>query len=118
MKGQTMLPSFRPNGPSYRITVPSSASTALQIVPNTNVQNNYVSLINTGSALVTVSLGTTSATTVAPTVPSTGASVPGVLLPPSMNYPIVVPAPRNEFFISIIGSAANGELLVTPLAAG
>jgi hypothetical protein len=35
-----------------------------------------------------------------------------------MNYPIVVPAPRNEFFISIIGSAANGELLVTPLAAG
>jgi hypothetical protein len=35
-----------------------------------------------------------------------------------MNYPIVVPAPRNSFFIAIIGTAANGECFVTPLAAG
>lgn len=113
-----MLPNFRPNGPTYRITVPSSASTALQINPNTNVENNFVALINTGSASVVVSLGTTSGTTAVPAIPTTGNSTPGIILPPNMIYPIVIPAPRNSFFISIIGTAANGECYVTPLAAG
>jgi hypothetical protein len=113
-----MLPSFRPNGPTYRITVPASASSALAIEPNTNVQNNYVGLINTGTASVVVSLGNTAAETAAPAVPTTGTSTPGIILPPGMNYPIVVPAPRNTFFIRIIGTAANGECFVTPLAAG
>lgn len=113
-----MLPNFRPNGPTYRITVPSSASTPLEIVPNTNVENNYVALINTGTASVVVSLGTTSGTTSTPVVPTTGNSTPGFILPPNMIYPIVVPAPRNSFFIAIIGTAANGECYVTPLAAG
>jgi hypothetical protein len=117
-KGNPMLPTFRPNGPTYRITVPSSASSPLEIVPSTNVENNFVALINTGSASVVVSLGTTSGTTATPAVPSTGASTPGVILPPNMNYPIVVSAPRNSFFIAIIGTAANGECFVTPLAAG
>ena len=113
-----MLPNFRPNGPTYRITVPSSASTPLQINPNTNVENNYVALINTGTASVVVSLGTTSGTTATPAVPTTGNSTPGIILPPNMIYPIVIPAPRNSFFIAIIGTAANGECYVTPLAAG
>lgn len=113
-----MLPSFRPNGPTYRITVPASASSALAIEPNTNVQNNYVGLINTGTASVVVSLGNTAAETAAPAVPTTGTSTPGIILPPGMNYPIVVPAPRNTFFIRIIGTAANGECFVTPLSAG
>lgn len=113
-----MLPNFRPNGPTYRITVPASASTALAIVPNTNVENNYVGLINTGTASVVVSLGTTAAGTATPAVPNTANSTPGVVLPPGMNYPIVVPAPRNTFYVSIIGTAANGECFVTPLAAG
>jgi hypothetical protein len=113
-----MLPSFRPNGPTYRITVPASASTALAIESNTNVQNNYVALINTGTASVVVSLGNTAAETAAPAVPTTGTSTPGVILPPGMNYPIVIPAPRNTFFIRIIGTAANGECFVTPLSAG
>ena len=113
-----MLPNFRPNGPTYRITVPASASTALAIVPNTNVENNYVALINTGTASVVVTLGTEAATTPTAAVPSTGASTPGIILPPGMHYPIVVPAPRNTFYISIIGTAANGECFVTPLSAG
>ena len=113
-----MLPSFRPNGPTYRITVPASASTALAIEPNTNVENNYVGLINTGTASVVVTLGTTAAITATPAVPTTGTSTDGVILPPGMNYPIVVPAPRNTFYIRIIGTAANGECYVTPLSAG
>jgi hypothetical protein len=51
-------------------------------------------------------------------VPTTGTSTPGVILPPSTNYFIVVPALRNTFFIRIIGTAANGECFVTPLSAG
>lgn len=113
-----MLPNFRPNGPTYRITVPAAASTPLAIAPKNNVENNYVSLINTGTASVVVSLGLTSSGTLTPAVPTTGNSTPGVILPPSMNYPIVIPAPRNTFYISIIGTAANGECFVTPLAAG
>jgi hypothetical protein len=113
-----MLPNFRPNGPTYRITVPASASTALAIVPNTNVENNYVGLINTGTASVVVTMGTEAATTPTAAVPSTAGSTPGIILPPSMNYPIAVPAPRNTFYISIIGTAANGECFVTPLSAG
>jgi len=113
-----MLPSFRPNGPTYRITVPASASTALAIEPKSNVENNYVGLINTGTASVVVTLGTTAASTATPAVPSTANSTPGVILPPGMNYPIVIPAPRNTFYVRIIGTAANGECYVTPLAAG
>lgn len=39
-----MLPLFRLNGPTTRITVAASATTPLQITPNTNVENNYVAL--------------------------------------------------------------------------
>ena len=113
-----MLPNFRPNGPTSRITVAGTATTPLQINPNTNVENNYVALINIGTATVSVSLGTTSGTTPTPVIPSTGNSTPGVVLPPNMIYPIVVPAPRNGFFVSLIGSAANGDVYVTPLSAG
>ncbi len=112
-----MLPSFRPNGPTTRITVPSSASTPLQITPNTNVENNYVALLNVGAATVSVSLGSTSGTTATPVVPLTTASTPGVVLPPNMIYPMIIPAPRNNFFVSIIGSAAAGDVYVTPVAA-
>jgi hypothetical protein len=113
-----MLPNFRPNGPTTRITVAGTATTPLQITPNTNVENNYVALLNVGTATVSVSLGTTSGTTPTPVVPLTTASTPGVVLPPNMIYPIVVPAPRNNFFVSLIGSAVNGDVYVTPLAAG
>lgn len=113
-----MLPNFRPNGPTTRITVPNTASTPLAIVPNTNVENNYVALINTGSASVVVCLGTASGTTATPAYPSSTASTPGIILGPLSVYPVVIPAPRNTFYISIIGSSANGELYVTPLAAG
>ena len=113
-----MLPNFRPNGPTYRITVPNTASTPLAIAPNTNVENNYAALINTGTASVVVCLGTASGTTAVPAYPSSTGSTPGIILPPNMIYPIVIPAPRNTFYIAIIGSAANGELYVTPLTAG
>lgn len=111
-----MLPLFRLNGPTTRITVAASATTPLQITPNTNVENNYVALLNVGSATVTVTLGTTSGTTPTPVVPLTTASTPGVVLPPNMVYPLAIPAPRNAFFVSLIGSAANGDVYVTPLA--
>lgn len=111
-----MLPLIKPNGRTSRITVAASATTPLQITPNTNVENNYVALLNIGTATVTVTLGTTSGTTPTPVVPLTTASTPGVVLPPNMIYPIVVPAPRNNFFVSLIGSAANGDVYVTPLA--
>lgn len=113
-----MLPNFRPNGPTSRITVAATATTPLKISPNTNVENNYVALLNIGTATVSVSVGTTSGTTPTPVIPATTATTLGVVLPPNMIYPIVVPAPRNEFFVSLIGSAANGDLYVTPLAAG
>ena len=113
-----MLPNFRPNGPTSRITVAATATTPLQINPNTNVENNYVALINIGTATVSVSLGTTSGTTPTPVIPLTTASTPGIVLPPNMIFPIVVPAPRNGFFVSLIGSAANGDVYVTPLSAG
>lgn len=118
MKGQAMLPSFRPNGPTTRITVPASASTPLQITPNTNVENNYAALLNVGAATVSVSLGSTSGTTPTPVVPLTTASTPGVVLPPNMIAPMIIPAPRNNFFVSIIGSSAAGDVYVTPVAAG
>ena len=113
-----MLPNFRPNGRTSRITVSGTATTPLQITPNTNVENNYVALLNNGTATVSVSLGTTSGTTPTPVIPLTTASTPGFVLPPNMIYPIVIPAPRNAFFVSLIGTAANGDLYVTPVAAG
>ena len=111
-----MLPLFRPNGPTSRITVAGTATTPLEIKPNTNVENNYVALLNVGTDTVTVTMGTTSGTTPTPVVPLTTASTPGVVLPPNMIYPIAIPAPRNNFFVSLVGSAANGDLYVTPLA--
>lgn len=113
-----MLLNYRPNGPTYRITVPATASTPLAIVPVSNVENNYVGLINTGTASVVVSLGTESGTTKTPAVPTTGNAAVGFILPPNMTQPIVIPAPRNTFYIAIIGTAANGECYVTPMSAG
>lgn len=111
-----MLPNFRPNGPTSRITVAGTATTPLEIKPTTNIENNYVALLNVGTATVSVSLGTASGTTPTPVVPLTTASTPGVVLPPNMIYPMVIPAPRNSFFVSLVGSAANGDVYVTPLA--
>ena len=111
-----MLPNFRPNGPTSRITVSGSATTPLEIKPTSNIENNYVALLNVGTATVSVSLGPTSGTTPTPVVPLTTASTPGIVLPPNMIYPIAIPAPRNNFFVSLIGSAANGDVYVTPLA--
>ena len=123
-----VLTPIQPNGSTYRITVPATASTPLLITPASNGTNTFASLLNTGTAFVVISIGLTSSTTLTPTIPTTGTAFPpagtwgtvsqAIILPPSMNYPIIIPAPSRPFYVSIIGSAANGEFFITPLNAG
>lgn len=102
-------------GQTTALSVTASATTAVQIVGNTNDQINFVSLLNTGSAAVAVNFGQTSSMG-APVLPTAG--TPGdFVLPPLMTMPIILACPTAPFYIRAIGAAAGPSLVyVTPAA--
>lgn len=107
------LDAMRPSGKTYCLALTTSASAALQIVPTTNDQTNYVCLMATGSDVVGVELAPESANLITPTVASTGNSGSFVVLP---NMRIVIAAPKGPFYIKAISSGTN-TLYITPVQA-
>lgn len=104
---------FRINGQTTLVTLTASASSAIAITPSyTNVQNNYVALINTGGGLAAIEFSTTS-TVEDPAIPTSGTSG-SLVLPPNMVVPVLVACPPNTFYIKAIGDSTGSKLLVTP----
>ena len=109
------LSAIRTSGRTYALDLTTSASAALQIVPTTNDQTNYVSLLNTGTGVAAIEMAPESANLVTPTVASTGNSG-SFVLPGSMNFPVVIAAPKGPFYIKAISSGTN-TLYITPVQA-
>lgn len=109
------LEAIRPSGPTYALDLTSSASAALLITPSTNDQTNYVILLNTGTDKAAVTMAPESANLVTPTIASSGNSG-SFVLPGSMNFPIVIAAPKGPFYIKGISGGTN-TLYITPCQA-
>ena len=106
---------MRLSGRTYALNLTTSASSALQIEATTNDQAPYVSLLNTGTGVAAVELSNSSTVTT-PTVASTGNSG-SYVLPPAMNYPLLIAAPKAPFYIKAISSGTN-TLYITAAQAG
>jgi len=109
------LSAMRTSGKTYALDLTTAASSALLITPTTNDVTNYVSLLNTGTGVAGVEMAPASANLVTPTIASTGNSG-SFVLPGSMNFPLVIAAPKGPFYIKAISSGTN-TLYITPVQA-
>ena len=100
--------------PTYRLDLTTSASSALQLVPNTPTRAFRVAILNTGTGTAAINFGTTAANTADPTIAASGAGSSFVLAP-SMFYPIVIDCGSPNIFVKAISSGSN-ELYLTLVA--
>jgi len=106
---------IRVSGRTYALDLTTSASTALLIEATTNDQANYVHLLNTGTGVASVEFSNSS-TVPTPIIASTG-NKGSYVLPASMNYPLIIAAPKAPFYIKAISSGTN-TLYITAAQAG
>jgi hypothetical protein len=116
-KGTIMvnLSAIRLSGPTYMLTLSSSASSALLVTPSTNDQSNYVTLLNTGTNPCAITMAPDSANLVDPAIATTGNSG-AFVLPGSMNYPLTIASPKGPFYLKGISSGSS-TLFITPTQA-
>ena len=100
------MSALRPSGRTYALNLTTSASSALLIEATTNDQSNYVTLLNTGTGVAAIELGNASGTVATPAIASTG-TAGSFGLPASMNFPLVIAAPKAPFYIKGISSGTN-----------
>lgn len=92
--------------PTYRLDLTSSASTALQLIPNTPTLAFRLAILNTGSGTAAITFGTTSTNMATPVIASSGGSG-AFILAPNMFLPIIIDCPRPNFYIKAISSTTN-----------
>lgn len=92
--------------PTYALNLTTSASAALQIVPNTSTRAFRVAILNTGQDKAAVTFGTTATNMATPSIASTGNSG-SFVLPGSMIYPIILDCPAPDLFLKGISSGSN-----------
>jgi len=100
--------------PTYRLTLTTSASNALQLVSNTPTRAFRVALLNTGTGTAAITFGTSSANVPTPTVAANEGSG-AFILGPSMFYPLVIDCGAPNVFVKAISTSAN-ELYMTLVA--
>lgn len=92
--------------PTYALNLTTSASAALQIVPNTSTRAFRVAILNTGSGTAAIALGSTATNMGTPAIASTGNSG-SFVLPANMIYPIILDCPAPDFYLKGISSGTN-----------
>lgn len=97
---------LRVSGLTYTMALTTTATSALAIVPLTNDQTNYVHLLNTGTGVAAIEMGNASDTVKTPTVAADGTGG-SYILPPAMNYPLMLAAPKGPFYIRAVSSGTN-----------
>lgn len=100
--------------PTYTIDLTTSASSAVQIVPNNATRAFRVALLNTGSGKAAINFGQTAALTADPTIASTG-NAGSFVLPGGMIFPVIIDCGAPDLFIKGISSSTN-TLYVTLVA--
>jgi len=92
--------------PTFRLDLTSSASTALQLLPNTPTLAFRLAILNTGNGTAAITFGTTSTNMATPVIASSGGSG-AFILAPNMFLPIIIDCPRPNFYIKAISSTTN-----------
>lgn len=100
------MDSFKILSPTYRLDLTTSASSALQLIPNTPTRAFRVAILNTGTGTAAINFGTTAANTLDPTIASAGASG-SFILAPAMFYPLVIDCGSPNIFVKGISSGTN-----------
>jgi len=96
--------------PTYRLDLTTSASTALQLIPDTPTLAYRVAILNTGTGTAAITFGTTASNMATPAIAASGSSG-SFILAPSMFLPIIFDCPRPNFFIKAISSGTNSLYL-------
>ena len=97
---------LRVSGLTYTLALTTTATSALQVVALTNDQTNYVHLLNTGTGVVAIEMGNASDTVKTPAIAADGTGG-SYILPPAMNYPLMIAAPKAPFYIRAVSSGTN-----------
>ena len=92
--------------PTYALDLTTSASSALQLIPNTPTRAFRVALLNTGTGTAAISFGTTATNMATPAIASTG-NGGSFVLAPSMFYPVVIDCGSPDIFVKAISSGTN-----------
>ena len=92
--------------PTFRLDLTSSASSALQLIPDTPTLAFRVAILNTGSGTAAITFGTTSTNMATPAIASSG-NGGAYILAPNMFLPVIIDCPRPNFFIKAISSTTN-----------
>ena len=88
--------------PTFRLDLTTSASSALQLIPDTPTLAFRVAILNTGTG--------TAANMATPAIASSG-NGGAYILAPSMFLPVIIDCPRPNFFIKAISSGTNSLYL-------
>ena len=92
--------------PTYALDLTTSASDALQLIPNTPTRAFRVALLNTGTGTAAITFGTTASNMATPAIASTG-NGGSFVLAPSMFYPVVIDCGSPDIFVKAISSGTN-----------
>ena len=104
---------IRSVGVTTAVSVGATATANVQINNSSNDQNNFVSLLNTGSTNVAFKFSQSGAT---PVLPVSGSTTGDFVLPASMNAPLLFAVPTTPCYVNMIGSAAGPSIVyVTPV---
>ena len=100
---------IRAVGVTTAVSVGASATSEVLINNASNDQNNFVSLLNTGSTNVAVTFGPTGLA--APVLPVSGSTTGSYVLPASMNAPLIFSVPTTPCYVRMIGSATGPSIV-------
>jgi len=92
--------------PTFRLDLTTSASSALQLIPNTPTRAFRVAILNTGTGTAAITFGTTDSNMATPVIATTGGGGAFVLAP-NMFYPLVIDCGSPNIFVKGISSATN-----------
>lgn len=102
-------------GQTYALSVTASSHASITIDDNTNDQVNFAAFLNPSSVSVAVKFSSVNPCPAA-VFPADGTNGDFVL-PPLMEYPIVMAVPTTPFYMTAIGAAAGPSVIyVTPAA--
>jgi hypothetical protein len=91
---------------TYALDLTTSASNALQIVPNTPTRAFRLAVINTGAGVAAINLGTSATNMGTPAIATTG-NGGSFVLPANMIFPLVIDCGAPDVFIKGISSSTN-----------
>ena len=103
-------------GQTTALSVTTSQHASVTINDTTNDQVNYAAFLNVGTYPVAVKVTAGTAVSAANAVFPTDGTPGDFVLPPLMEFPIVLAVPTTPFYLTAIASGGTTNIYVTPAA--